>query len=80
MSERIWQNHDMTHEFKTKDHPEANGRKAKAGEQEYVATFPLEDGSFLRVRMGQEGFNNTTNLLTDMLTNAPSHDDGSIPK
>lgn len=63
----------------TKGHPEANGRKPMPGEREYIVTFPLESGEFLTVKLGQKDFDNTTDLLMDMLTGAPSHDDGSIP-
>jgi hypothetical protein len=64
--------------LRTKDHPEANGRKPVHGDKEYRVIFPLESGEILTVCMGQEGFDKTTNLLMDMLTNAPSHDDGSL--
>jgi hypothetical protein len=74
---RKWENEAIV--FKTKDHPEANGRKPKFGEAEYQCTFPIEDGRFVTIRMGQAGFDNTTNLLMDMLSNAPNHDDGSTP-
>jgi len=65
--------------FRTNCHPERNGRKPVYGEAEYTATFPLEDGSFLRVCMGEPGFQNHTNLMMLMLTNSPSQDDKSTP-
>ena len=40
-------------EFRTKDHPQANGRKAQPGEQQWILTFTLEDGSELKVKAGQ---------------------------
>lgn len=40
-------------EYRTKDHPEANGRKAVAGEQQWVFTFLLQDGSELKVIAGR---------------------------
>lgn len=43
----------------------------------YSCRFPLEDGRELVIEMGQQGFDTTTNLLMDMLTKAPSHDDKS---
>jgi hypothetical protein len=66
-------------EFKTPDHPEAFGRTAQKGDVEYPVTFPLENGDSVTIRMGESGFQTLTNLLTDMLANRPSHDDGSIP-
>lgn len=44
-------------EYRTKDHPEANGRKAVRGEQQWIFTFPLEDGSVLKVLTGRDGRN-----------------------
>ncbi len=64
--------------YKTQDHPEANGRKALAGESEYPLTFTLDSGELLTVRLGQAGFDTVTNLLMDMISRAPSHDDGSL--
>jgi len=40
-------------EYKTKDHPEANGRKAVVGEQQWCFTFFLEDGTVLKVLAGR---------------------------
>lgn len=37
----------------------------------------MEDGRDLVLKIGHEGFETTTNLLFDMLSNAPSHHDGS---
>lgn len=68
----------MKLEFLTTDHPQANGRKALAGETEYPMTFTTDKGDQIIIRMGQSGFETITNLLTDMLTNAPSHDDGTL--
>lgn len=66
--------------LRTKCHPEANGRKPQRGDSCYTVHFPLESGEQLTVEMGQSGFDTVTGLLMDMLTNAPEHDDGSIPK
>lgn len=63
--------------IRTIDHPEANERKPVFGEQEYTLHFTKENGLVCLVKMGQAGFDITTNLLLDMLSNAPSHDDGS---
>ena len=73
---RRWAEHNGP-VFLTKDHPEANGRKAVFGEREYTAIFPLEDGTTLTIKMGQEGFDHTTQLLMDMLTGAESYDENS---
>lgn len=45
----------MTQTFRTKDHPEANGRRPQFGEQAWTLRFPLEDGSELVVAMGAKG-------------------------
>lgn len=63
--------------FRTIDHPEANGRKAKIGDQAYQLRFPLEDGRELVLSYGEPGFQTLTQLLMDMLANAPCHSDGS---
>lgn len=62
----------MTHEFKTPDHPEANGRQPQSGESAYPLTFPLENGDTLIVAMGTEGFRHLSNVVLAMLTDAPS--------
>ena len=64
-------------EILTEDHPTANGRKPETGEQEYCLRFPTEDGKELVVRMGQKGFDSLTQMIFDMLTEAPSYNDGS---
>lgn len=66
--------------FKTRDHPEANGRKPQNGETEYIMKFMLEDGRILGVRMGQAGFEIQSQLLLDMLSERPSYSDGSMDK
>lgn len=63
--------------LKSDDHPEANGITPLAGETEYGLRFPLDDGRELVLRIGEKGFQSLTNLLMDMLSNAPSHNDGS---
>ena len=49
--------------YKTKCHPEANGRKPQNGEQEWTLTFPLEDGSCLVVQMGKLGRESMMGML-----------------
>lgn len=68
--------------LRTEDHPEANGRQPQRGEQIYEARFPLEDGRELVLQMGKKGFEQTTDLLMDLITNAPPHHDGTtnIPR
>lgn len=70
----------VTHEFKTPDHPEANGRKAVIGETEYPVTFTSDKDEQIIIRMGQRGFDIFTSLMIDMLANMPNHDDGSLDK
>lgn len=41
--------------FRTQDHPQANGRKARDGEHAWPFRFLLEDGRTLVVEMGDEG-------------------------
>lgn len=65
-------------EILTRDHPEANGRKPKPGEQEFVFSFIAEDGHRFNVRMGAEGWRHHSQHVLDMLTEAPSYDDGSL--
>jgi hypothetical protein len=64
--------------YTTYDHPEANGRSPVPGEQEYQIKHTLEDGTLLTLRMGRLGWETLTNLMIDMLSEAPSHDDGSL--
>lgn len=66
--------------LRDKSHPQANGRAAQTGEKAYTLQVPLEDGRLLNVTLGQEGFDNVTSTLMDMLTGAPGYDDGSIPQ
>lgn len=68
--------------FRTVDHPEANGRKPLPGEAEYPMRFPLDDGRELVLSLGEAGFQTLTDLLMDMLSVRPNHNDGStnLPK
>lgn len=58
MSERV---------FKTKDHPEANGRKPEKGDVQYDLRFPLEDGTKLHVLMGREGIKRVQTVVLEEL-------------
>ncbi len=40
--------------FRTKCHPEANGRVPVKGEYKWTFTFTLDDGSLLEIEMGRE--------------------------
>lgn len=42
------------HHFRTKDHPEANGRIGQLGEQVWTFHWTLEDGTILWLSMGKE--------------------------
>jgi len=63
--------------YRTKDHPEANGRVPGAGEVKYAIELPLEDGRSLALHMGSKCFEVLGNHLIDMMSQAPSHNDGS---
>ena len=43
--------------FKTKDHPEANGRQPKNGESQWTPHFPLENGDVLYLHIGEHSRN-----------------------
>lgn len=58
----------MIIEYKTIDHPEADGRKAIRGEVQYTFSFPLENGmDYLEVRMGKKGRDSFVRMLDAML-------------
>ena len=40
---------------RTKDHPQANGRKPEHGEKQWCITLPLENGEDIVICMGQRG-------------------------
>lgn len=56
--------------FRTKDHPEANGRRPQNGEQAWTIDFTLEDGGKLYVKMGKVG----RQALKDMLAQEEADD------
>ena len=58
-------------EFRTRDDPEANGRKPKIGDERWTVTLPLDDGSDLIVRMGRE----SRDMIFGMMI-ADCHDSG----
>lgn len=61
----------MTHEYLTRDHPEADGRKPKDGEHAWTLTLPLECGETLTLRIGEQGREAILNcLMRDLLTTA----------
>jgi hypothetical protein len=45
----------MIYSFKTKDHPEANGRTPSGGEMAWTLQFLTDDGATILVRIGQVG-------------------------
>lgn len=51
----------------TKDHPEAGGRKPMAGEHEYKLTFPLQDGTDLHVKCGEETLTRFSDMIGRLL-------------
>lgn len=65
-------------EFRTSDHPEANGARPNPGDVAYSMRLPLEDGRVLIVHYGQKGFEDLTQMFLDMLAGTPSYTDGSI--
>jgi hypothetical protein len=64
--------------FTTKDHPEANGRTPKFGEQAYQLRFLLEDDRLLEVRISKDGWSKIGDFMVDELAGTPSYDDGSL--
>lgn len=61
--------------YRTKDHPEANGRKAQIGEQQWVLTFPIDDGRTLRVLVGKAGHAALRGMLIQEMVD-DEHDTG----
>lgn len=64
--------------FRTKCHPEANGRTPKRGDVEHALVFPLENGESLTIHMGKEGFERFSQFLLDEMANTPSYGDDSV--
>jgi len=65
--------------FRTQDHPEANGRLPEAGEHAYTFHFNLEDGRRVKLEIGEKGFQSLSQVIMDMLTDAPSYDSTQLP-
>ena len=64
--------------FRTKCHPEANGRHGVPGEYKWDFTFPLEDGSMLEIQMGREGHDDFRGfLLREEMDDAADAAEGS---
>jgi len=53
--------------FRTKDHPEVNGRKPQDGEHAWTFKFPLENGDDLLIHMGDEGLANFRQVVLDQM-------------
>lgn len=53
----------MNYTFRTKDHPEANGRKPRHGEVAIRLFFPTEDGGRLDVLVGLKGFEDLREVM-----------------
>lgn len=49
--------------LRTVDHPEANGRVPKRGEQGWTLTFPLDSGTSLLVKCGEQTVNKFREFL-----------------
>ena len=54
-------------EYRTKDHPEANGRRAQVGEHGYKLLFPLEDGNDLILECGEETLTRFSDMIGSLL-------------
>ena len=54
-------------EFRCKDAPEALDREPRKGDQRYTLTFPLEDGTSLKVHMGRESMNHFETFIAQMM-------------
>ena len=52
-----------TKTYRTRCHPEANGRVPVTGEHQWAFTFTLEDGSTLVIQMGREGHDDFRGFL-----------------
>lgn len=60
-----------------KDAPTANGRQPLPGDEEYTLKFPLEDGSYLFVKMGVVARNAVRDMLIQQ--DADDENDGRTP-
>lgn len=57
--------------FKSKNHPEANGRKPKNGDQEFRAFAETDDGQVVSIRFGREDMINFSACILRMLYDDP---------
>lgn len=55
-------------EFRTRDHPMANGRRPERGEDGWIFSFPLEDGTTLKVQAGKVGREALIGMLNEEAT------------
>lgn len=58
---------ERSQDFRTKGHPEANGRQPVAGDHAYTFTFPLENGGELRVHGGHEDLERFSDMIGRMM-------------
>ena len=66
----------MNYLFRTADHPQANGRREKAGELAYILQFRLEDNAQLTVKLGKQGIANLRESLDSLDTQQTHRADG----
>jgi hypothetical protein len=59
------------YQFKTSDHPEANGREAQAGEISFHLNFNCEEFCRLTVKCGRQGMIDHAAMVLLMLENCP---------
>lgn len=62
----------MKYTFKTPCHPEALGKKAKAGNNDWGVFFPTDDGGRVTVLMGRYGIVNHLACVLKMLEEDPA--------
>lgn len=55
-----------TLEYRTKDDPQANGRKVEEGDVRYTFSFELENGDLLLVYTGEKGIEAFKRMLFEM--------------
>lgn len=51
------------HSFKTRGHPEANGRIPQPGDVEWKIRLPLEDGTTLEILLGRDDFEHLRTII-----------------
>ena len=60
-------------ELRTEDHPAANGRTPELGEVQWEFKFPLEDGTILRLQMGEKGKQDLRQVILDQMIDEQQH-------